>query len=249
MISDSDARDISKRYARYEPRERSPRSLAGVFIGCDLGRANDFSAIIAIEKIGQSLLTGGAPDAPWATLGRLRADRGEPLDQPVKLQVRHIERLPPGTPLLTIIGRVRALTPKRSAGARRLVPHYLVVDATGVGLSAIDAFRAARLAPMPVVIGGDDVSYQNGFYRVPKRDLARSMKLLFSKNWLRAAKDLPLWDLLKDELRDFTTRVTISSGSPREEAWRDGEYDDLVLAAALACWYALQVLARLEHTA
>jgi hypothetical protein len=38
---------------------------------------------------------------------------------------------------------------------------------------------------------------------VLKRDLARSVKLLFSKNWLRATNDLPLWDLLKDELRDF----------------------------------------------
>jgi hypothetical protein len=120
------------------------------------------------------------------------------------------------------------------------VPHYLVVDATGVGLSAIDAFRAAHLQPMPVVIGGDDVSYEDGFYRVPKRELARSVKLLLNKSWLRAANDLPLWDLLKDELRDFGTRVSISSGSPWEEAWRDGEYDDLVLAAALACWYALQ---------
>ena len=240
MISDSDARDLSKRYERYEPRERSPHSLAGVFIGCDLGRADDFSAIVAIEKIGQSLLTGGAPDLPWATLGGLRAGRGEPLDQPTKLRVRRIERLPPGTPRLTIIGRIRALTPKRPSGARRLVPHYLVVDATGVGLSAIDAFRGARLMPMPVVIGGDDVSYEDGFYRVPKRDLARSAKLLLNKNWLRAAKDLPLWDILKDELRDFATRASISSGSPWEEAWRDGEYDDMVLAAALACWYALQ---------
>jgi hypothetical protein len=240
VISDSDARNLSNRYARYEPRQRSPSSLAGVFIGCDLGRADDFSAVVAIEKIGESLLTGGAPDAPWATLGGLRAGRGEALDQPVKLRVRHIERLPPGTPRLTIIGRVRALTPKRSAAARRLVPHYLVVDATGVGLSAVDAFRAARLLPMPVVIGGDDVSYVNGFYRVPKRDLARSVKLLLNKSWLRATNDLPLWGLLKDELGDFAARVSISSGSPWEEAWRDGEYDDLVLAAALACWYALQ---------
>jgi hypothetical protein len=121
-----------------------------------------------------------------------------------------------------------------------LVPHYLVVDATGVGLSAIDAFRAARLLPLPVVIGGDDVSYGDGFYRVPKRDLARSVKLLLNKSWLRAAKDLPLWDLLKDELRDFATRVSISSDSLWEEVWRDSEYDDMVLAAALACWYALQ---------
>jgi hypothetical protein len=120
------------------------------------------------------------------------------------------------------------------------VPHYLVVDATGVGLSAIDAFRAAHLQPMPVVIGGDAVSYEDGFYRVPKRELARSVKLLLNKSWLRGANDLPLWDLLKDELRDFGTRVSISSGSPWEEAWRDGEYDDVVLAAALACWYALQ---------
>jgi hypothetical protein len=214
--------------------------LAGVFISCDLGRADDFSAVVAIEKIGQSLLAGGAPDAPWATLGGLRPGRGEPLDQPVKLRVRHIERLPPGTPRLTIIGRIRALTQKRSAEARRLVPYYLVVDATGVGLSAIDAFRAARLLPLPVVIGGDDVSYGDGFYRVPKRELARSVKLLLNKSWLRATKDLPLWDLLKDELQDFATRVSISSGGPWEEAWRDGEYDDMVLATALACWYALQ---------
>jgi len=121
------------------------------------------------------------------------------------------------------------------------VPHYLVVDATGVGMSAIDAFRAARLVPMPVVIGGDArFRTRGGFYRVPKRDLARSVKLLLNKSWLRATNDLPLWELLKDELRDFAMRVSISSGSPWEEAWRDGEYDDLVLAAALACWYALQ---------
>jgi hypothetical protein len=240
VISDSDAEDLSRRYARYKPGERPQRSVAGVFIGCDLGRADGFSALVAIEKIGQSLLTGGAPDAPWVTLGGLRQSRGEPPDQPVKLRVCHIERLPPGAPLLAIIGRVRALTPRRSSATRGLVPHYLVVDATGVGLSAIDAFRAGRLLPMPVVIGGDDVSYEDGFYRVPKRDLARSVKLLLKKNWLHAADDLPLWDLLKDELRDFAARVSISSGSPWEEAWRDGEYDDVVLAAALACWYALQ---------
>jgi hypothetical protein len=240
VISDSDARDLSKRYAHYEPRERSQRSLAGVFIGCDLGRADDFSAIVAIEKIGQSLLTGGVPDTPWATLGGLRAGRSERLDQPIKLRVRHIERLPPGTPRLAIIGRVRALTPKRSSAARRFVPYYLIVDTTGVGLSAIDAFRAAQLMPMPVVIWGDDFWYGDGFYRVPKHDLARSVKLLFDKRWLFAANDLPLWDLLKDELRDFGMRIGISSNGPSQDSWRDGEYDDLVLAAALACWYALQ---------
>lgn len=240
MISDSDAQELSRRYARYKPGEDSRHSVAGVFIGCDLGRADGFSALVAIEKIGQSLLASGAPEAPWATLGGLRPGRGEPLDQPIKLQVRHIERFPPATPPLTIIRRVRALTPKRLSGPRRFEPHYLVVDATGVGLSAIDAFRAARLLPMPVVIGGDDVSYEGGFYRVPKRDLARSMKLLLNKSWLHATNELPLWDLLKDELQDFAARASISSGSPWEEAWRDGEYGDLVLAAALACWYALQ---------
>ena len=162
-MSDSDAQDFSRRYARYKPGERPQPSVAGVFIGCDLGRPDSFSALVAIEKIGHSLLTGGAPNAPWATLGGLRQGRSEPPDQPVKLQVRHIERLPSGTPLLAIIGRVHALTPKRSSGARRLVPHYLVVDATGVGLSAIDTFRAAHLQPMPVVIGGDDVRTRTAF--------------------------------------------------------------------------------------
>ena len=100
--------------------------------------------------------------------------------------------------------------------------------------------RAARLSPMPVLIGGEYVSYDDGVYRVPKRDLARSVKLLLNKSWLHAANDLPLWELLNDELRDFATRVSISPSRPWEDVWRDGEFDDLVLAAALACWYALQ---------
>jgi len=36
--------------------------------------------------------------------------------------------------------------------------------------------------------------------------------------WLRATNDLPPQDLLKEALRDFATRVNISSGSPWEEA-------------------------------
>ena len=240
MISDSDARDISKRYARYESHESSSSSLGGVFIGCDLGRADDFSAVVAIEKIGQSVLAGGATSAPWATLGGLRSGRAEPLDHPIKLRVRQIERLPAGTPRLTIISRVRALTPKHSTGTHRFVPRYLIVDATGVGLSAIDAFRAAHLFPMPVVIGGDEVWYGDGFYRVPKRELARSVKMLFEKHWLDASEELALWDLLKDELRDFGASVSIGPVRESENSWRAGEHDDLVLAAALACWYALQ---------
>jgi hypothetical protein len=47
-----------------------------------------------------------------------------------------------------------------------------------VDLSTIDAFRAARLVPMPVVIGENDVSYESSFYRVPKRDLALAAKLV-----------------------------------------------------------------------
>jgi hypothetical protein len=43
------------------------------------------------------------------------------------------------------------------------------------------------------------------------------VKLLLNR-WLRATNDLPPRDLLKEALRDFATRVNISSGSPREEA-------------------------------
>jgi len=46
-----------------------------------------------------------------------------------------------------------------------------------VDLSAIDAFRATRLVPMPV-IDENDVSYKSSFYRIPKRDLALAAKLI-----------------------------------------------------------------------
>ncbi len=54
----------------------------------------------------------------------------------------------------------------------------------------------------------------------------------------RYAADLPIVATLVEELTSFELRVNERTGHDTYEAWREGVHDDLVLAVAIACWYA-----------
>jgi hypothetical protein len=43
---------------------------------------------------------------------------------------------------------------------------------------------------------------------------------------------------LRAELLNFRVTINLATGYDRYEAWREGDHDDLVLAAALAVWSA-----------
>jgi hypothetical protein len=42
--------------------------------------------------------------------------------------------------------------------------------------------------------------------------------------------------VLKQELSTFKRKVSLKTGHDSYEHWRESDHDDLVLAAALACW-------------
>ena len=179
------------------------------YIGLDLGQAQDYTAIAVVEK--------------------------KELPKPAEYHVRHLERPKLGTPYPAIVDRVKQLM----AGDPLLNRTALVVDKTGVGAPVVDLFKEAGLKPVAVTItGGNSVSRDEDGFCVPKRDLVTALQVLFQSGRLKVAGDLKLAPVLVEELLNFKVKINVKTAHDSYEAWREGIHDDLVLAVALACWYA-----------
>jgi hypothetical protein len=204
----------------------------GYVAGLDLGQASDHTALIVVE-------TQGGP----------RAASSPTYD------VRHIERIALGTRYPAIAAHAVAVV---AALAALTVPPprvTLVVDYTGVGRPVADMIVAARpragLA-LVTIHGGDRASVEpaTGELRVPKRDLAATVQRLLQEGRLRIPAAHPLAPVLESELTGFRVTLTArghdsyaapSAGSGQAgDDWRSAPHDDLVLALALACWWAEQ---------
>jgi len=195
------------------------------YVGLDLGQSNDYTALAVIEKVGRE------------------GDRDDP-----DLHLRHLERYPLRTPYPDMVARVAALVedPKLSSThldrrleRRVLEEPELLVDATGVGRPVVDLFKERGLWYKAITItGGNRVTATGGGYGVPKRDLIGALEVPFHSGRLKVAAGLRLWETLRSELQTFRRKVSLTTGMDTYEHWRKGDHDDLVLAAALACWGA-----------
>jgi len=146
-----------------------------------------------------------------------------------EMQVRHLERLPLATPYPDVVRRIAEMVQKLS-GAE------LVVDATGVGRPVVDHLRKAGLSPIAVTItAGKAVTFEDGFWRVPKHELVRALVVSFEGDRLRIAARLRYATALRDELQAFQRKVT-GAGRGVYGATA-GAHDDLVIAVALAAWW------------
>src|SRR5215203_3439972 len=196
------------------------------YVGLDLGQSNDYTALAVVEKIEPERERGaGDPD----------------------LHLRHLERYPLRTPYPDMVSRVAALvrdpqltlTRQDWRGRDILDEPELLVDATGVGRPVVDLFKERGLSYKAITItGGNKVTSTGGGYGVPKRDLIGALEVPFHAGRLKVAAGLPLWETLRKALQTFRRKVSITTGVDTYEHWRESDHDDLVLAAALACWGA-----------
>jgi hypothetical protein len=180
------------------------------YLGLDLGKRRDHTAIAVIEK--QETRT------PWNGTAR------------VVLQIRHVERVPLGTPYHLVVDRVRHLVTTHPLRDNCV----LAVDATGLGDPVVEILQRARLGCTitPVTITGQGKTTQiNGVYHVPKSDLWTGITLLLEQKQLRISKDMPTAGALSRELSNLRNNTL---------AARPGEKDDLSMAVALAVWKARQ---------
>jgi hypothetical protein len=165
-----------------------------------------------------------------------------------ELHLRHLERYPLKTPYTHIADHVRDLlsgppftVPVLENGRVAKPSTQLIVDATGVGTAVTDLLTERRLNFVEVTITGlgQRVS-RNGArkYSVPKQDLVAALEVPFHKGTLKVAKGLELWSALREELLNFRRKQNKQTAHISYEHWRESDHDDLVLAAALACWKA-----------
>jgi len=191
------------------------------FVGVDLGQTQDFTAIAVVER---SELKGEWEAAMWAW-------RKE-----VMLRLRYLERMPLGTPYPEVVERVVRVTRSASLAGRC----HLAVDGTGVGRPIVDMLRKARpgCPLMPAMItAGNLETMDQGYYKVPKRDLITGMQVLLQQRALQIARGLADAPALLREMTDMQVKVSLA-GNEQYGAWRDGMHDDMVLAVSLACWSA-----------
>ncbi len=167
------------------------------FLGLDLGQAQD-PAAIAVAEVPKS-----------------------------DIHIRHLERIPLGTPYPKVIEMVTAIIEK-------LPSPDLVVDATGVGRPVIDQMRETGLEPVPVTItGGRFMSFDGDMWRVPKKALLRPLIAASEAGRLKVAKGLRETEAFQRELQAFQRRITARGYSAFGGV---GEHDYLVIAVALICW-------------
>jgi hypothetical protein len=179
-------------------------------IGVDLGKVADHSAMAVVERVPQA--------------------QGRP-----RHVVAYLRRWELMTAYASIVAEVAALV-KRPP----LCTPTVLVDATGVGSGVFEDFRRAGMAAalFPVVITGGHVvsAGKLGGWNVPQKDLVAALTVCLESGRLDIA-DVPEREVLRKELRTFSAKIT-ESGNLTYEALREREHDDLVLACALACWWA-----------
>jgi len=125
-------------------------------LGVDLGQAQDFTAIVVLERTEvdtgktRTEIEHGGSVYNGAT-GRFYGGPRR-VEHPVTenhYAARHLERLPIGTPYPAQVARVKELHDHLKAQGHA---PFLVVDQTGVGRPVVDMLRAVDLTPTAVNI-------------------------------------------------------------------------------------------------
>lgn len=200
------------------------RLLRHLYIGLDLGKRRDYSALAILEH---------SRVCYTRTNAITQAIENE-YEQP-RFAIRGLQRIPLETLYVEVVSRVRQ---KIELALARDCDCTLIVDATGVGQPVVEMFRdlppRATLAPV-VITSGDTETKAKDEWRVPKNDLIAGLQVMLETGTLKIAAGLEHADALMEELIEFRATDT---GKGNEVY--SGPKDDLVLAVALAVWRARQ---------
>ncbi|MHB8359243.1 MAG: hypothetical protein ACYDCP_07075 [Thermoplasmataceae archaeon] len=205
-----------------------------IFLGLDLGQVGDSTALAAVDLVQPPAPPWTRPDQWW---GRRRP---KPPPPPAAIaRLRFLERLPLKTSYPDIVRHVVSRMESVELHGRA----DLIVDATGVGRPVVDLFREAGLRPVAVTItASTKISIVDGEMRVPKRDLVQALQVLLAQGRFRYLKTLPLAPQFLKEAESFRMKIDKLTAHDSYAA-RDGEHDDIVLAVALATWWAQRRIA------
>lgn len=192
--------------------------------------------------LGASLGTGMQPTA-IAILEQEISQNGKWKAGIEALSLRHLEQMPLDVGIPETVAQVKALLGREEiAESETGGGAEVVLDITGAGRAPVELFEGSGIKPVVVKITGatttEEGDGENG-WRVPKIELIGNLQVLLESERLKMARDMSLVSDLTDELNKFSMRPPrINPNDP--EAWREGQFDDLVFAVAVAAWRAVR---------
>jgi hypothetical protein len=182
-----------------------------IFLGVDIGQRRDPTAIAVAE-------------VEWRTVDGRRE---------VHFVIRHLNRLPLGTPYPEVGRRLVEITSQVARRSR--VRPVTFVDATGVGKPVVDILqeRAHDTRIVPVYFThGDRRTKDSGGVKLGKAFLVSRLQSLLQTGRVHLPR-IPEAEVLARELQDYEIRVD-ENAHDRYGAFRVGTHDDLVTALGLA---------------
>lgn len=213
-------------------------------IGVDLGQANDYTAICVLQRdtreTGRTVQRLAGSWEGFTTVTRPQTES--------TYQVRHLERLPLGTPypeqvekvsqIVTLVRQQQAVKASPWPSDPKPRPPRLIVDQTGVGRPVVDMLRKAghRTLTAVTITAGDTATREGMEHRVPKRELVSVLQVLLQTDRLAVAAALPEAATLTQEMLAFKVTISKTGHDSYGNDWRENDHDDMVLAVALATW-------------
>jgi hypothetical protein len=129
----------------------------------------------------------------------------------------------------------------------------LVVDQTAVGSAVVDLLAdglrgkvSCLFYPVTLTSGHGVTAGEGCGVLVQKKEPIGVLQVLLQTRRLFIARGLSDAALLIKELENFRMKITVARNEA-PELWREGQNDDLVLAAALAAWMGEQTLPGLDE--
>jgi hypothetical protein len=222
--------------------------LYSYFVGLDLGQKNDPTALFVAEEPvwvparfrdfwggGKSGWVSPSTMHPAAVRGALDHAYRNGRPEVPHLIARHAHRFELGTPYPEIIRYTQNVLRLTVMGGK---PIAFLVDRGGPGQPVIDLMRQQRMHPIGVFMhGGSRVVRDRDGFRVPKKDLVDAVQILMERKKIKFLKSLPYRELLAEELGNFRMKMDPRTRNASWEHWREGMNDDVVLAAAMCCWF------------
>jgi len=189
------------------------------FIGIDLGRDSDHSAI-AVSSVYKRIAASTDPYFGTRTVT-------------YTLEVSHLEQIPKSVEYLQVMDRisraVRHLRHQTPFGYTQ-PSIQIALDASGPGALGAELIRKQKLeiGLYPIIITGGEESHslKSGATSVPRKELLHNLRAMVEIGALNLAQDLRHRDRLIREC----SGVKVSGTSV--------DHDDLVIALSLAAWRA-----------
>ncbi len=195
-------------------------------------------------------------------IGRIRDYHAEVLTQIVlrtRERIEHARRFGESStsdviyPLILVkfLGRSQKTYPeliedtKKQMNDPRVIDNcFHIIDATGVGMPVLEMMRHEGLAPIGIWLTAGELPHSQSYgYTVPKLEVISALQMCLSSKMLRFTKNLnpSVVQQLLEEFKKFKEKSSRRTGHTSLEAWREKDHDDLILALAINCWWALKI--------